>query len=190
MSQITKKALAASLKNQMKAKPIDKITVTDIVEECGVGRQTFYYHFKDIYDLLEWTYLDETGRVLGDARTYESWPDGFARVLAYLMENKAFVTSTYHSVSREYLERFLNGVTRELLLGVLQEQNEKDGIECPEDCMEYIAEFYKYGFVGLTLDWIRDGMKRPPKEIVERLSRMLRGSFEAAMQKMSHKTRR
>ena len=187
MSQITKRALAAALKKELREKPLDKITIADIVEECGVGRQTFYYHFKDIYDLLEWTYLEETERVVGDAKTYETWPEGYGRLLAYLMENKSFVSRTYHSLSREYLERFLGGVTAELLLNVLRERNGRDALECPEADMRYIAEFYKYGFVGLTLDWIRDGMKKRPEELVERLSVLLRGSFEDAMKRFSHK---
>ena len=54
MSQTTKRALAQSLKHLMEQKPLEKITVVDISEDCGVNRQTFYYHFQDIYDLIEW----------------------------------------------------------------------------------------------------------------------------------------
>ena len=59
MSQVTKKALAAALKDQLLKKPLHKITINDITEECGINRMTFYYHFKDIYDLVEWTMLKE-----------------------------------------------------------------------------------------------------------------------------------
>ena len=52
MSQMTKRALVASLKDLLAEKPLDKITVTDLTEHCGVNRMTFYYHFKDIYDLV------------------------------------------------------------------------------------------------------------------------------------------
>lgn len=55
MSQITKRALAASLKNMLLKKPLNKITINDIAEDCVIIRMTFYYHFKDIYDLVEWT---------------------------------------------------------------------------------------------------------------------------------------
>ena len=60
MSQITKNALAASLKKLLSKKELSKITITNITEECGVNRQTFYYHFKDIYDLLEWIFTNES----------------------------------------------------------------------------------------------------------------------------------
>ena len=56
MATSTKKALADALKKMMVIKPIDRITVNDLVETCGVSRQTFYYHFDDVYDLLEWVF--------------------------------------------------------------------------------------------------------------------------------------
>lgn len=55
MSQTTKRALAQSLKKLLQTKPLSKITINDIAEDCGVSRMTFYYHFADIYDLVEWT---------------------------------------------------------------------------------------------------------------------------------------
>lgn len=65
MSQITKRALAASLKKLLAEKALDRITVTDLTEDCGVNRQTFYYHFRDIYDLVEWIYTSEASRCAG-----------------------------------------------------------------------------------------------------------------------------
>lgn len=54
MSQITKRAMVASLKNLLLKKPLNKITISDITEECGVNRMTFYYHFQDVFELIEW----------------------------------------------------------------------------------------------------------------------------------------
>ena len=57
MSKVTKRALEQSLKNLLLKKPLTKITIGDITEDCGINRMTFYYHFKDIYDLVEWACL-------------------------------------------------------------------------------------------------------------------------------------
>ena len=65
MSEITKRAFASSLKKMLAKRPLEKIRVIDITEDCGVNRQTFYYHFKDIYDLLEWVYTNEATKALG-----------------------------------------------------------------------------------------------------------------------------
>lgn len=72
MSNITKKALASSLKKILSKKEFNKITINDITEDCGVNRQTFYYHFKDIYDLLEWIYTNE---VIGKIKNLETDKD-------------------------------------------------------------------------------------------------------------------
>ena len=55
MQNATKYALEASLKKFLLKKPVDKITISDLTNDCGISRMTFYYHFKDIYDLVEWS---------------------------------------------------------------------------------------------------------------------------------------
>ena len=84
--QITKKALAESLKKQMQTIPLAKITVNDIVKECGLNRRTLYYYFNDIYDLLEWIYKTELKEVLGENRTYTSWQKGLLEIFEYLYQ--------------------------------------------------------------------------------------------------------
>ena len=158
MSQTTKKALAASLKNMLANKPLDKIKITDITEDCEVNRQTFYYHFKDIYDLLEWVYTNEATRAIGDKKTYSTWQEGFTSIFKYILDSKEFVLNTYNSVSREYLERYL--------------YNDKS----------FIADFYKYAFVGLVLDWIKRGMKEKPEYIIEKLNILISGNIEKALE--------
>lgn len=72
MSQITKRALERSLKNMLLKKPLTKITVGDIADDCGINRMTFYYHFKDIYDLVEWSCLEDAKRALDEKKTYDT----------------------------------------------------------------------------------------------------------------------
>ena len=71
MSQLTKRALEASLKKMLLKKPLDKITISDLTEDCGMNRMTFYYHFKDIYDLVEWSCLEDAKRALQGKKTYD-----------------------------------------------------------------------------------------------------------------------
>lgn len=181
MAQTTKKALAASLKKLLAEKPLDKITVIDIVEDCEVNRQTFYYHFKDIYDLVEWIYTSEATKVIGDKKTYDTWQQGFLRIFEYVLENKAFVINTYHSLSREHLERYLYNEVYILLIGVVEEK--AAGMAVRDDDKAFIANFYKYAFVGLMLEWIRTGMKEKPSSIIERLSTLIHGDIADALER-------
>ena len=111
MSQMTKRALVASLKDLLAEKPLDKITVTDLTEHCGVNRMTFYYHFKDIYDLVEWAYIESATRALAGQKTYDTWQQGFLQILQAVQMDKVFVTKVYHSISREHIENYLYRLT-------------------------------------------------------------------------------
>lgn len=181
MSQTTKRAFAASLKKLLTQKSLDKIKVTDIAEDCGVNRQTFYYHFQDIYALIEWIYISDAMQALGGKKTYDTWQDGFLRLFEYALENKAFVINTYHSISREHLERYLLGETYTLLMYVLDEL--ATGISVRDEDKTFIADFYKYGFVGLVIAWIDGGMKSNPQDIVNKLGVLIDGVFAESIEK-------
>ena len=95
MSQITKRALERSLKNMLLKKPLTKITVGDIADDCGINRMTFYYHFKDIYDLVEWSCLEDAKRALDEKKTYDTWQQGLLQIFQAVQENKPFITNVY-----------------------------------------------------------------------------------------------
>lgn len=181
MAITTKRALAASLKKLLEERTLDKITVKDIAKECEVNRQTFYYHFKDIYDLLEWVFISETMQVLGDEKTYDTWQDGYLCVFGYIRDNRSLVANTYHSSGKEFLVNFLHKETYELLIAVVEEK--AGDIQVREEDKSFIASFYKYGFVGLVLDWIAGGMKEEPERIVERLGCIVEGDVVKALKK-------
>ena len=181
MSQTTKRALETSLKNLLAKKPLDKITINDIAEDCGISRMTFYYHFKDIYDLIEWSCIEEASRVIEGNKTYDTWQEGFLRIFEAVLANKPFVMNVYHSVSREQIEQFLYKVTYHLLISVVEEK--ASGMQVREEDKAFIADFYKYAFVGLMLDWIRKGMKEEPHRIIEDLSLLVQGSVSSALER-------
>ena len=104
MSNTTKQALEASLKKVMLQKPLDKITISDITSDCGISRMAFYYHFKDIYDLVEWSCLEDAKRALQGKKTYDTWQEGILQIFEAVLENKPFILNAYHSVSREQIE--------------------------------------------------------------------------------------
>ena len=182
MSQMTKRALEASLKNLLLPKPLNKITISDIAEDCGINRMTFYYHFKDIYDLVEWACEEDAKRALDGKKTYETWQEGFYQIFQAVRENKPFIMNVYHSVSREQVENYLYKVTYGLLIGVVEEK--AAGMAVQREDMEFIAHCYKYTFVGIMLDWIRGDMKADPQEIIDRLALVVHGSITAALERL------
>ena len=90
--------------------------------------------------------------------------------------------NVYHSVSREQVENYLYKLTYELLIGVVREKAE--GMSVREEDQEFLATVYKYAFVGLMLDWIKNDMKGNPEVIVDRLAQVMHGNVAAALERL------
>ena len=188
MSQITKRALEQSLKNLLQQKPLNKITISDITEDCGISRMTFYYHFKDIYDLVEWACVEDAAKALQNKKTHDTWQQGFIQIFHAVRENKPFVMNVYRCVSREQVEKYLVPLTDHLLMGVIAEQSA--GMTVREEDKQFIAQVYSYSFVGLMppplpalLAWIKDDMQAEPEILVNKLALVLQGSIAQALER-------
>ena len=180
MSQTTKRAIEASLKNLLLKKPLDKITINDIAEDCGISRMTFYYHFKDIYDLVEWVCAEDAAKLLAGKKTFDTWQEGCLQIFKAVLDNKPFILNVYRSVSREQVENYLYKVTYPLIAGVVEEQSA--GMNIRKEDKTFIANFYKYAFVGVMLEWIKNGMQEDPQVLVKQLSLVVHGSSALALE--------
>ena len=107
----TKIALAYALKDLLKNKPLNKITVSDITDKCGINRQTFYYHFADIMELVGWIIEKEADDALKNNTTYDTWQEGFESLFKMLKEDRDFVLNVYHHITGDYIDRYLYKVT-------------------------------------------------------------------------------
>ena len=175
----TKKALAESLKNLLLQKPLNKITISDIADDCGINRMTFYYHFKDIYDLVEWTCAEEAAQAMEGKKTYDTWQEGFLNIFSAVQANKPLIMNVYRCVSRERIEQYLNPLICSLILGVVEEKSAKMPVS--EADKRFIANFYEYAFIGVMLEWIDNNMREEPSVLVERTSRVVHGSILRAL---------
>lgn len=176
-----KEAFAESLKKMLEKKSLDHITVKDIVEDCGVSRQAFYYHFADIYDLVEWIFLEEASTALANNRDIDTWQQGYCRVLTSLRENKSLVINSYRSKSREYLENFMYKVLYDVIYPVVEQQ--AAGMDVEKKHKDFIAHFYSLAVVAMGIDWIRTGMREDPEEITEQIAVLVKGDFKKALKK-------
>lgn len=184
MSQVTKRALEQSLKNLLLKKPLSKITISDLTEDCGMNRMTFYYHFKDIYDLVEWSCLTDAKRALDEKKTYDTWQQGFLQILEAVQANKPFSMNVYHCVHREQVEIYLRPLVEDLILNVVNE--EAGGLNVRDEDKTFIVQAYSYIFIGIMLDWIKEDMKENPQEIVERLNKLIKGSIRASLTRFQY----
>ena len=182
MTNDTKYALEASLKKFLLKKPIDKITIRDLTDDCGISRMAFYYHFKDIYDLVEWSCIEDASQALQGKKTYDTWQEGLQQIFEAVLENKPFILNVYRSVKREQVENYLYSLTYQLIEGVVEEQSEN--LMVTEEQKKFIADFYKYSFVGVMLDWIKRGMKEAPEEIANMVCVTMHGNVGNSLRNM------
>ena len=182
MSQVTKRALEQSLKNLLLKKPLNKITINDIAEDCGINRMTFYYHFQDIYDLIEWVCLEDAKKALEEKKTHDTWQQGLLQIFNEVKSNKPFIMNVYQCIDRGQVERYLTPLTDNLLMGVVEE--ESADMHVRREDKAFIARVYSYCFVGIMLDWIKDDMKEDPEIIVEKLALILEGNIKAALDRL------
>lgn len=181
MAQTTKRALEASLKKLLLQKPLNKITINDITEGCGVNRMTFYYHFKDIYDLVDWALMEDAAQMLEGHTDFETWSEAFYHMLLEVKENRVLVLNVYRSVSREQVEQYLYKML-DPLLRMFADRWTAD-ITVPEEDKQFVIDFYKYALVGVVLEWVRKDMKTDPAAMTERMNVMLHGDLRRALQR-------
>lgn len=176
MTNLTKRALADALKELLGHRTLDRITVQDVSDAANVSRKTFYYHFHDIYDLMEWLVVDECSH-LGNAESGASeWIQEVANALNYAQENRGWVLNVYQSVEREQLEQML----RKIVYPYVETGFDRavDGREIDEDDRAFALDIYTYGITGLFLNWVGGGMRVDTVFLEEKLSRMFQNSLE------------
>lgn len=183
--QITEAALGNALKKLMLTKSINKITVQQITDTCGFTRHTFYNHFADIYELLGWIYENEVIEDFEERCNLKGWKDGLDIVLKYTLDNKTICLNTFHSLGRDHLERFLQTVFFQMLLGAIGDITQS--MKVPVSIQEEVASFYTYAVVGQFLQWLGQDLKEAPEEVSARIIRVMDGTIQGLMEKYNEK---
>ncbi len=187
MAPTTKLALAQSLKQLMAERTLDKITVKEVVARCGVNRQTFYYHFRDIYDLLDWMFANEGQEFTRKYPEFHTPDDGQTAIRSlctYLQDNRDVMMNIYNSLGRELLDRYLCREMATLLTSSLQARANRAGVK--KEQLDFLVNFYKHAFVGASLDWFQNGLPGDIEEIVALYAPILKGTFDSALKRMAN----
>lgn len=173
-SNITKLALANSLKELMTNKAFSKICVHDIVENCGLTRQAFYYHFKDKYDLMNWIYYTEIVQFMSAYDKVEHWADGLKDLCCYMQQHKTFYINALNTTGQNSFQEYLHGYLCDISLSVME--NSKN-TKFEEKKRKFIAEFTADTFVGLIVRWADNGMKEDPADYFAQIRGIFDGSI-------------
>jgi probable dihydroxyacetone kinase regulator len=161
----TKDLLSKSLKKLMLTNNLDKISVTQITKLCGINRQTFYYHFKDIYDLVFWTLGNEEKLIVGENYNAKSSTEIISNLYYYIISNEKTICGIYYSVRQDVLERYLVEKIEKYLFLLLKKHPNLVNVD--ESVILEVCSFYKYAIVGKVFEWIRNGLSRDYEKELE-----------------------
>lgn len=166
-SQITKRALAESMKKLMAERPIKKISISDIVEGCNMNRQSFYYHFKDKYDLVNWIYHTEFILKVKDL-DISIW-EVLEKVCNYFHDNKTFYRNAFKVKGQNSFSEYFNDVLHSILAEQLTEvfKNKRN--------VDFYATFYADAIRVAISRWLLEESKLSPEEFVELVKNAIEG---------------
>lgn len=178
---MTKKALAASLKKIMRKKPLGKITVREIIEDCGVNRKTFYYHFRDIYDLVKWIFEEEAIEIVRQYDLILDYQDAIEFVMNYVEENKLLCNCAFDAIGRDELKRFFQNDFLSIVTNIVEQLSE--GKNIPDDYKKFLINFYTEAIASLIVNWIHNKETCDKQKMVQYVSLTLYGTLEQVLKK-------
>ena len=169
-SLITKKAIADSLKILTREKTFDKISVKDISEKCGINRQTFYYHFVDKFDLLEWIYQTELLDPNMEGVDFDNWYVKLKNTLETMRTDKRFYINTINH-TENYIQRYLVEQAGAWFQRAIDELDEHTRVDSQQRA--FISRFFAYGVCGTIIEWASGGMQEEPEYIAQNMRKLL-----------------
>ncbi len=176
-----KRALAESLKKIMMEKPFSKITVNDIVKDCGVNRKTFYYHFEDIYALLKWMLEREAVEVVKGFDLLMNAEDAVTFVIDYVNANRHILSCAYDSIGREEMRRFFYSDFINVVSTVIDRAGADAGVRVDEDFKRFLADFYTEAIAGNLINMFNEDFPYPRETAVHNLLLILKTSIPNAL---------
>lgn len=179
MTNNTKNELGRALYTLLGKKNLDRITVADITGLCGLNRQTFYYHFHDVYELAEWLIDREVAELAASesAKTGD-WHELLMHIFLRLTESKSVALHLYRSRGWhhivDYVYRRVSPLLEERARNLVAELQ----LDVPEDDLLFVVRIYQYALSGVLDVWLSSGMKDSVPGDLDRLFRLLDGSIE------------
>ena len=174
MARFTKQAIMDAFTALLNERPLDKITVTDLVKTCGINRNTFYYYFHDVYALASAVLEQGLSRICANTEKGAI----FSALSDYAAKNRRLVYHIYHA-DHALLEAQLFRAAYDCISAHVRA--EAEGIDCTERDIEQLAVFCAYATTGSILQWLNSGMREPLAAYIEENTSLLSGGIRAVL---------
>lgn len=186
MANFTEQAIKKSFLELLNRKPVNKITVKDIAANCGINRNSFYYHFSDIPALIEVILTEEAERIMQEGTSSKSIYEHLLFAVDFAIENKTAVYHLYNSANREMFERYLQRISYKSVADYVAYACEGYNVE--EEYREIIIMYYKCLLVGFVIDWLGSGMQYSLRSKLAGICDLFDGSMQNAIKRAENKS--
>ncbi len=176
MPNFTETAIKQSFMKLLNERPLNKITVKDIVEDCGINRNSFYYHFRDMPSLIENIIIGELDRIIKEYPSIRSAEECFLVAAGFALENKRAVLHIYESVNRDIFERYLWRICEYAVTTYFN--TVFGGKKIKSEDKKIVIRFLKCECFGSIIDWLNSGMKDNIETGIHRLCELRKGVLE------------
>lgn len=176
-SDLTKQAIVASTKELVCEKGFEKISVIEIATRCSINRNTFYYYFKDKYEVIEFIFNTELQPILSPFEEKKNLAKSVSALCNHLKEEKLFYTHMLDCIGLGSLRQLLVSYYKEYLISAAEEHCRR--LKISEDSRDFIARFYAHGTVGMICDWAEGGMKKDAESVTRIIQLSAKEKFYA-----------
>lgn len=181
MNQRTEAVLIGTFKALMLKKPMNKITVSELVEECGMNRKTFYYHFEDIRDMLRKMLRQDIEAIFSRGDLITDHDLIINSVLDYIEQNKVILKNMISCIGRAELDLFLNSNVNKPIYSLVCETEQKQNLSVGDEYKRFLADFFTRAVSGVLIDWIENRADRNKEQIKQYLFTTLSTAIPAAL---------
>lgn len=174
----TKKMIMENLISLLNRIPLNKITVGKLAEECGINRNTIYYHFKDLNDIIDTIFETRLQKVLDESEDM-SWEDSFIEEMQFAIDNKTEIFHIYNSISRKTLSDYLYKKSGQIMRTYIENVDKE--IHAKKDDKEIIIKFFQSAITDLIIRWLNSGMDEDIEEKIKRIGFLLKDTVKSSL---------
>lgn len=160
-----KQHICSNLKELMQHKSFSKITVSELTKKCNINRNTFYYHFEDIYAALKWMFEQEAIEIVKQYDLLLDYEEVVSFVYDYITGNSYIINCAYDSLGRDVLKRFFYKDFRSIIEANIREHEKNLNITVTDDFRNFIATLYTEGLAGMLINLAQNPKKYQKEQL-------------------------
>ncbi|WP_234411445.1 TetR/AcrR family transcriptional regulator [Aedoeadaptatus coli] len=179
--QYTKELIKREFLALLEEKSFHSITIAMLAERCEISRNTFYYHYDDVYSLVKEIFADELVKADAEFNATLSWEERLLSGASFLVKNKRAAQNLFQSIDKKDTDAYLFELCESVMRRYVEALCGEKGIRAKADDKRLVTDFYRAALVGLMDKWVQEGMQTSPEEAILRIGQLFDGNIERSL---------